>query len=374
MKTYLKGFISYCSNRINLTLVLVAGLLIALGGIFYWVITERNEKVFVEHNLKRQQVIARVGAESIGNFFKLVAKSISLLPDNPLVYSFDKKTQEVLDEFCLEELFNAPIAGVILVDKNGVIRFSSERSGRLEEGIDMSDRDYFIWARKAKENEIFLGEPVISRLGASKGQFLVTITTPLFDKGEFNGIVTAGVLLSELTKTYLEPLKTSADTQVYLISSDGLFLHSPIPELVGENLFEYLDKNRYPGSEAVIKKVRQSFAQAEKERGGTLEFISPDLKDKKILTRNLLGYSSVYPEGIEQEGVATKRWFLAISDPLDKTSTSYLLLQMNERMFLGLVVFITITFSTFAVLAIRITQTNSYQNGFNHGKNHRKAS
>lgn len=94
-------------------------------------------------------------------------------------------------------------------------------------GGSLGDRDYFTWAKTNPEpNEYFVGQPVINRLGASKGQIIIPVAAAVYKNRVLNGAVVTSVELVPLAQKYLELMKVSDISQVYLISKQGKLLYS----------------------------------------------------------------------------------------------------------------------------------------------------
>ena len=84
-----------------------------------------------------------------------------------------------------------------------------------------------------------MGEPVISRLGASKGQLIVPVAGAVYDQGDFVGVLAASVKLKPLTERYLALMKVSDQTDVYLVNQRGELLYSSsAPDTVGASIFQ----------------------------------------------------------------------------------------------------------------------------------------
>lgn len=68
------------------------------------------------------------------------------------------------------------IGGVVLTDRAGVVRFNSNVTGISDTGESLADRDYFSLAKSQKgPGEYFVGQPVVSRLGATKGKVIIPV-------------------------------------------------------------------------------------------------------------------------------------------------------------------------------------------------------
>lgn len=357
MKKYPKRVARFYSNKLNLLLLIPIILFLIATVLFRWFMEDKTQASLKEQTFLREQAITRSGAKSIESFLNLTGKSLILLAKSPGVASESPKTQEVLEEF-VSNWEDTPIIGVVLSDKDGIIQYSSGKLGIVKPGTLITDRDYFVWAKNAREGEFLVGEPILPR-GLADPQFILSLATPVYQDGEFKGVLGAAILLSELTEVYLDPLQISQGTQVYLLSSDGVVLHSPYPKLAGENIAELLRQHSFIGNEAIIKMIEQRLHKAEE---GSFELAWPASYGGTELTKYLLAYSPVR--------LSNQSWSLAIATPIDDTLAFYKPYRILKKVSFFIVLLFTIVFSVFIVLAVRIAQKNAFLNGFDHGKNH----
>jgi len=271
--------------------VFVAMFTLILSGGLYYVLNSSARKTLIERMHLREEVVSKAGAQSISAFIKLFGNSLALLAENQEIISRGSKSQEVLDNF-VETLSEAPINGVLFVDKAGKpLLISTKTEGVLEDGaVSLVDRDYFIWAKGAKKSEVFIGRPIIPRVGNLGKQYIIPVATPVFKEDAFDGLLVSSVLLTELTEEYLEPIKISDNTIVFLADSSGTILYSPFEKLIGENYIEYLENNPFLGSKVVGSYLREKLESVE---AGKLDLALPDER-KGGLTRFLIAYTPIF--------------------------------------------------------------------------------
>jgi hypothetical protein len=114
----------------------------------------------------------------------------------------------------------------------------------------------------------------------------VPVTTPLVVSGQFKGVLSAAVLLSQLTEDYLAPLKISSQTEVYILDSQGVFLNVLDENLVGKNVYQYIEENPFLGSGILIKEIERRMKEGEE---GKLQAVWPEgTAQTGLLTRKLL--------------------------------------------------------------------------------------
>lgn len=224
-----------------LGLLLIAG----LGAVFYLVLFRGAESTITRELLNREQVIARAEAGNVISFFQVFGASIAALTQLNSMEHWDSKTIQDLDVFVEQWRSSNIVGGVVLTDRNGLAQFNSNVSGVPEVGVSLSDRDYFLWAKNSlKKGKYFVGQPVISRLGPTKGQIIVPVAAPVYQKGVFAGVIAASVKLQPLAENYLKLMKVSNDLlEVYLIDKYGKVLYSPVPDAVGQDASELLGDN-----------------------------------------------------------------------------------------------------------------------------------
>ncbi len=224
-----------------LGLLLIAG----LGAVFYLVLFRGAESTITQHLLSREQIIARAETDNVKSFFQVFGGSIAALTQLNSMEHWDAKTVQDLDVFVEQWRSSNLVGGVVLTDRNGLAQFNSNVLGVPEVGVSLADRDYFLWAKNSlKRGKYFVGQPVNSRLGPTKGQIIIPVAAPLYQKGAFAGVVVASVKLQPLAENYLKLMKVSNDLmEVYLIDKYGKVLYSPVPEAVGRDASELLGDN-----------------------------------------------------------------------------------------------------------------------------------
>jgi hypothetical protein len=356
-----KGFRVFWKNKINRLLILLIVIFVGLASIFYLLAGKRTEASLVDQMLHREQIVVRAGARSISAFLELSGNSLTLLAKDYCVTDTSKDTQTVLDGF-ITEWEETSLVEVVLIDEEGVVQFVANKAKTpLEPGVSITDRDYFIAAKKALPGEVFVGKPFLPRIGAFKGQYLLPLSTPIIVDGERRGVLGAGILLSELTKNYLDPLRISEDTQIYLLNQEGIFLHSYYPELVGKNVIEYLEENSYPGSDKIIDWFEGKLAEPEE---GKYVFPMQNLNNKNEIKNYLLAYTPF--------SLGERHFILAVATPQKDALAFFPPFYGNQIGTLVFTIFMVLAFSALLILAIRMAERDGYLHGFKNGRSHRK--
>lgn len=204
-------------------LIAIAGLV----GAGYLILSHGVRSVITQELINREKIIARADAGNIVSFFETIGSSVALRAQMRSMERVDSTTSEDLDAFVDQWRESGLVAGIVLTDNRGVVILNSSIGGTADVGESLADRDYFVWAKNQKgEGEYFIGAPVISRLGASEGQTIVTVASPVFTGNVFRGVVSVAVELLPLTQRNLELLRISDRTEVYLVDQSGNTLYS----------------------------------------------------------------------------------------------------------------------------------------------------
>jgi hypothetical protein len=210
--------------------VLIAG----LGLAFYLTLARVIQTTATKEFLGRQQTLARAQAANLTYFFQDIGNSTAVLAQSANI--------EVMESFVNKWVETGLIGGVILIDRNGIVQFNSSVLGTPDIGGSLVDRDYFLWAKsQVGEGEYFVGQPVVSRLGASKGKVIIPVASPVVRDGVFSGVVVSSVILEPLTSRYLELMKISETAAVYLAKEGGELLYSSSGGVIEDlNIFDLL--------------------------------------------------------------------------------------------------------------------------------------
>lgn len=220
-------------------------LTVLLGLLFYFVLGRSTKKTTTELVQKEQLTLTRAEASNLVSFFQVFGDSLAVLAQSNGLEQKDTTTVNNMDAFVEQWRDSGIVGGIILTNSKGVVEFNSNVLEHPDVGASIADLGYFAWAKKQKgEGEYFVGKPVVGRLGASKGQVIIPVASPVFKNGSFVGVLAAAVRLEPLASRYLELMKVSDMTHVYLLdeNSDVLYRNS-LSVMVGSNISEHLGES-----------------------------------------------------------------------------------------------------------------------------------
>lgn len=294
------------SNLFNSIFLFVFLLLIFLGFVFYLILGKGARNALVEQMLHREQSNARAGASSIATFVELVGNTLITISNSDEIITLGPQTDAFLESVMLKWK-DTPVTSIILIDKNGKVTNAVYRELLGKVGTSVVDREYFIWAKNAEISDFYVSVAIKSRL-RGESYYVVPVVSPIIDKeGNFNGALAFGISVDQLTDDYMNHLKISDKTEIYIIKHDGSFIYAPTEELLGENLFEFIEEHPFLGSEFLIEKLKE---RLENVQEGKLEVAYPEnVGTKSPLKARLIAYSPVT--------VGDGEWILVVATPTE---------------------------------------------------------
>ena len=316
-------------------------MIVVLGATFYLFLGLGAKTSLTNQLLSKQQVLARAEAGNVTSFFQVFGDSVAVLSQlktitssNSAIWSLDSFTEQWRD--------SGLVYGIALTDGSGVVRFNSNVS-EVSEEISLSDRDYFLWAKGGPEaGEYFVGTPVISRLGTSKDQPVIPVAAPVYQNGTFAGVLVAEVGLHPLTKHYLNLMKVTDSTDIFLITKNGTLLYSnSFHSGIDVNLFDFLKTNSFSGSKALSDNLKNALNASGE---GRLEISYSDSRTGRVES-HAMAYSSIDLGG--------QQWLLVMASPAqdiwDLTIPLYIRL-------IVLMVLVAVTVFAFGIIAVKEVQ------------------
>lgn len=338
------------------------GIVIAIIATFiYFLGKQEIEKSLVEQIFHREQVIARAGAKSSEAHILNTENGLKLLARSQRITVMEKEVQGMLEQY-VSDRKGTPTTGVAIVNPEGKIIANANNLGMPREiGVSVADRAYFKWAKAAREGEVYLDIPTVSRVGASKGQTIIPVASPIIENGKFKGVAVAVVLLSKLTELYLNPLKISQQTRIYLVDSNGFLLYASYNQLTGVNYFDYLKNKPFPGSEEVGTRLKKHVAE---KTEGKLDLYLPNEQKGGTRTRFLIAHSPVV--------LGSTTLLLAVASPVEEALifAGPLYADLADGVVFRLVAILVV--AMWFTVSIRLVQRQAFLEGFVKGRDHKR--
>lgn len=298
-----ENFISRVFNSIFFYIFLVFFISLGTG---YLLLNSQAKGILVEQMLHREQLATRAGAISINTFFNLYDKAFAELVTRSEIIEFSPEAEQIINDF-MARWDGSPVAGVIILDKDGIVRFNGNRDLIPNVAVSLADRDYFGRAKTAKAGDILISSPIVSRLGASVGKYIVTVSTPIFSQnGSFEGVLSSSIILDELTNQFITSLKITDKSFEYLLNESGDVLGTDQQGILGVNFVDQLSKNPFVGSLLLGDKLKKILSS---RMEGKLEVAYPSDIKLQLPKPMLVAYSPL--------DIGDNHLMLAISTPTD---------------------------------------------------------
>jgi len=124
---------------------------------------------------------------------------------------------------------------IFLTDKNGISKVDTKFPN--QQGIDLSDREYFIKAKNGVPN---VSDPVFARNATGReGKTVIVVCAPIFENNIFLGIC-GMVFTTQYIADIISRTTMGEAGYAYLLNKDGLVLVHPDPDIVlKRNLFKW---------------------------------------------------------------------------------------------------------------------------------------
>lgn len=217
--------------------------LVFLSAAFYLILSNSTKASVKEQLIHRELTIAKAIASNLQSTFEVIGNSTAFRAQ--LTNKEDKGEALIRDMNVFVDQWrdSGLISGIVLTDSKGVVRFSANVSDVSGVGTDISDRDYFLWAKtQTEEGSFYVGQPVVSRLGASEGQMIIPVASPVISDGVFTGVYATAMKLNPLAKRFIEVIKISGQTEVFILDQNRNILYSStVSEDLSENVKKGLD-------------------------------------------------------------------------------------------------------------------------------------
>jgi C4-dicarboxylate-specific signal transduction histidine kinase len=299
------------SNLFNSIFFFALLLLVFLGVVFYLFLGKGARNALVEQMLHREQSNARAGASSIATFVELVGNTLIAISNRDEIITPGPQT-DILLESAMLKWKDTPVTSIILTDKDGEVINAVYRELPGEVGISIADREHFLWAKNAESSEFYVSAAIKSRL-RGENYYVVPVASPVIDKeGNFNGVLAFGVSIDQLTNQYMNHLKISDKTEIYIMKHDGSFIYATDEELQGENAIEFIKNHPFLGSEILTGRLEELLKNVQE---GKLEVAYPENVGTTLpLKTRLIAYSPVF--------VKDREWILVVATPIEDVLVS----------------------------------------------------
>lgn len=357
MKIILTGFANYVRIHRNRNLLFIVACFTAISVLFAYVFEKIYVSVLQQETLQRKQLAARSGANAIETFIDLIGMHTYHLALEASETSSKKETTAALENY-LATFKDYPIKGVVLTDKEGVVKYVTNPVNTNYTGVSLADRNYFKSLKADLTQSYIISTPVTSKLGATAGESILVVASPIVKDGEFSGIVASSILLSELTNKYFEPLKLKKDTQVNLVNSEGIVLSSTDSSQVGKN---YIDELKYAGPIYFYKDLNTQKVSMDTKVENKLDVYLSSSANTGDGARYLVASAPLKHNKGEY-------WSVVISSPVENAFDYRFLFERYSLAVLVYLIFVIMFLSFYNIMENKMIRKLAYKEGLRRGK------
>ena len=322
--------------------IILVVIFLTVGILIYFQQGSSVKSTLSEQSFQQEEIVVKAGNVLLSAFIDNLKNQISAYAAKSEIVSSNPKDIQNDLGILLDGWKNGPVSDVVLTDANGLVKFGLDRQGNSVTGTDLSDSEYFKWAKTASESASFVGNPALSKIGFTKGKYIVPVASPVIKNGKFNGVLVASFFLDEATANFLNPLKVSDKTLIYLVDENGVILSSSLQSLVGSNYLNYI--NGVPG----VRKTTQVFSDT--LFNGTGGRFNTDLPGGSKTTSPVQQYLVVY----SPVSFGSSSWVFSVATPTNDTLLSVIPFYRDQLMSLIYLIVVILTFSIIGVTSYRI--------------------
>ena len=332
-------------------------LVVSLVVFIYWFSSRFWEENLFHQVERRQVVLARAGAIGLENFFKDRAAEIASLAKNPAVQRLE---ETIGHEALLETVTHLGdkddlIRDVARIDKTGRVVWAAQVGNILVEtgSVIVADRPYFLWARdEAIEGQVMVSEPLEARGGPNAGRLVVILATPVFNNGDFNGILTFNIETKGLLEKYLEPLIPSiVKTEAVVITTQGEIVGGTVERGAGMHIRDGVGEDHYA---EFAKKVLSG------REGTWVHECHFFLQDNNETETRISSYSPTVMPGF--------RWVVLISTPYEVIEELVRPLRLIEMVGFTIGIIGILTAMIIGIFLYRVTERRAFLSGYRQAK------
>lgn len=169
----------------------------------------------------RETTVARAAANNLESFFEIIGNSVALQAKVDVSQiSNPKFIEDGLNTYLRQWSDSGLVAGIVMTDDKGIVTYNVNTTGVSGVGADVSDREYFKWAKSTNSDKYFVGDPIVSKLGASEGRTIIPVAAAVKNNDNFYGVLVSAVKLDPINKRFLSMMQISDKTDVYLIDEN----------------------------------------------------------------------------------------------------------------------------------------------------------
>lgn len=261
--------------KLSRKFLFVPVLLAVFSYLFYSFYKDVKDSTLTEFNAQ-QLILAKQASRGIESFFIYYQRELSFLSDLRSVSDLNEQGENLLEGFYKSH--TDQIEAITLVDTNGILVYTFPFNKDVI-GKDISDQEHvksILYSHKTTISEVFT---------SVQGFKAIAFHIPILRKDKFLGSIAILISLDELSKRFIENIKTGETGYGCLISEDGTGLYNPLIKQSGKCF-----KDLYKESPSVLDVLNRTSTESQ---GTSICYVLPPVSDNKEFTKTLISFYRV---------------------------------------------------------------------------------
>jgi PAS domain S-box-containing protein len=231
--TYARIFqtVSYVGeNRMKIVkTVIIPLILIAVCGLLLRSAYVEVKSGIIDQLNSRQFVMAETAARGIENFFKHYSEILTQFSTMNEIASLDESGRQLMQVLYRTHLNE--IKAITRISPSGRLIYAFPEIS-VAMGADFSSQEPVQTIMRTRQ-------PVISEVfDSTPGSFTIAFQVPVFKDEVFQGSLGVLIPFDQLSRDYIEPIKTGKNGYAWMISQNGTELYCPVPGHMGHSVFD----------------------------------------------------------------------------------------------------------------------------------------
>ncbi len=243
--------------------------------LFYSAYKEVKERTLNE--FKNQQLtLEKQASRGIESFFIYYQRELHFLSKLPYISDLNEQGKQLLNDFF--DSHSDQIEAITVVDSHGILQYTYPYNEEAM-GKDIS-------AQKHVKTIMETQKPTVSDVFTTvQGFRAIAYHVPIIKDNSFKGSIAILIAIDNLSKRFIENIRTGEKGYGCMISEDGFVLFNPSEGQTGESVY-----NTYKNFPDVISMFRETSSKSE---GTSICLMSPDGKNVNDLQKTIAGYYRV---------------------------------------------------------------------------------
>ena len=332
-------------RRLLTGLGLLVILLLAVAFILGVLSLRRTSEIVSDDFQQQQLILAKTTARQMEDGLEFLRRELKILNYSPAIQYLEKVAWANRMKVSFDDLSKLGVTEIVRID------FAGDNAGRAyvlnasgphileNQALDSPE---MAWARDpANRGRIYQGLIELEPQGTHKVPFF-TLATPVYEEsvdeshpkatGNLDGVLMFKVDASQFTGHYCADIRSGRTGYCWVLNKDGVFLHHPEKDFIGEDAFTARGKRNPVISFSAINEIQKTKMLAGEE--GTSQYSSGWHRGVIGEMTKMVAYSNVKvtPDG-------SRIWPVAVVAPTDEVYGTIHSLYIRQFLIQGILIF-----------------------------------